>query len=198
HTQPVWSVAWGAEGKRLVSADEGGTVKVRDAEGQVITTLRGHTKGVNHLAFSPDGKRLATASLDGTCKVWDTDTWKKVGSLPATDGKSFEAVAWSRDGKLLAAGDDEEVIVWNAESYKKLHTLPTPRKGMVAFTPDGLTLLTARVDCRNGQRHALTRWDVKTGTPEKKPCELRTSGGDVFFHLSPDGRTVFVSYATPA
>jgi WD40 repeat protein len=197
HTQPVWSVAFDAEGKRLVSADKGGTVKVRDGSGRVIRTLEGHTKGVNHLAFSPDGKRLATASLDGTCKIWDTDTWPELHSLPANKGKAFEAVAWSRDGKLLAAGDDDEVIVWNAESYKKLHPLPTPGKGMVAFTPDGRTLLTARMDCRNGQPHAFTRWDVKTGT-EQKPPELRTSGSLVFFHLSPDGRTVFVCYDRPA
>src|SRR5262249_34636005 len=197
HTKPVWSVAFDREGTHLVSADAVGTVKVRDGSGRVISTLEGHTKGVNHLAFSPDGKRLATASLDGTCKVWDTDTWKEVGSLPANDGKTFAAVAWSRDGKLLAAGDDEEVIVWNAESYKKLHTLPTPGKGMVAFTPDGHTLLTARADCRKGQRHAFTRWDVKKGTEEKSP-ELPTFGGYVLFHLSPDGRTVFVSYDKPA
>src|SRR5262249_57433971 len=93
HKHPVWSVAFDAEGKRLVSADQGGTVKVRDAEGRVITTLPGHTTGVNQLAFSPDGdnpraigKRLATASLAGTCKIWDTDTWQEVGSLPANYG----------------------------------------------------------------------------------------------------------------
>src|SRR5262249_27652158 len=181
----------------LVSADAGGTVKVRDAEGRVITTLPGHTKGVNQLAFSPDGKRLATASLDGSCKVWDTDTWKEVRTLPA-NGKTFEAVAWSRNGKLLAAGDDEQVILWNADTYDELHTLPTPGKGMVAFTPDGRTLLTAREDCTNGQPHAFTRWDVKTGTEHKPPERPTTSGSAVFFHLSPDGRTVFVSYERPA
>jgi WD40 repeat protein len=192
HTHPVWSVAYDPEGKRLVSADAGGTVKVRDAEGRVVTTLQGHTKGVNHLAFSPDGKRLATASLDSTCKIWDTDTWKEVHSLPA-NGMTFVAVAWSRDGKMLAAGDDEQVILWNAESYEVLHPLKTPGAGMLAFTPDGRTLLTARERFRNGECHSFTRWDVKTGTPQK-PCELPTHGGFVFFHLSPDGRTVFVSY----
>jgi WD40 repeat protein len=196
HTQPVWSVAFDREGKHLVSADAGGTVKVRDAEGRVVTILPGHTKGVNHLSFRPDGKRLATASLDGTCKVWDTDTWKEIRSLEAK-GKTFDAVAWSPDGKRLAAGDDDEVLLWNADTYEVLHTLPTPGKGMVAFTPDGCTLLTARVGPRNGERHAFTRWDVKTGTPQK-PCELPTSGSFVFFHLSTDGGTVFVSYDKPA
>jgi WD40 repeat protein len=38
---------------------------------------------------------------------------------------------------------------------------------------------------------------VKTGTPQK-PCALSTLGSVVFFHLSPDGRTVFVSSDKPA
>jgi WD40 repeat protein len=180
----------------MVSSDAGGTIKVWDGQGQLVNSFPGHTKGVNHLAFSPDGKRLATASLDGTCKVWDPDNWQEVRSLSA-NGKTFEAVAWSPDGKRLAAADDAQVIVWNADSDEELRTLPTPGKGLLAFTPDGRTLLTARVDCSKGERHAFTRWDVKTGTPQK-PCELPTSGSYAFFHLSPDGRTVFVSYDRPA
>ena len=59
-------------------------------------------------------------------------------------------MAWSRDGKLLAAGDDEQVIVWNAESYEKLRPpLETPGKGLLAFSPDN-TLFTARHDCTRG------------------------------------------------
>jgi WD40 repeat protein len=195
HKYPVWSVAFDAEGKRLVSADQGGTVKVRDAEGRVVKTLEGHTKGVNHLAFSPDGKRLATASLDRTCRVWDTDTWQEVHKFLANNGKTFQAVAWSRNGKLLAAGDDEEVIVWNAESYKELRTLETPGKGLLAFSRDN-TLLTARHDCSKGVRHAFTRWDVTTWRA-KDPCLLRTGGSAPCFLLSLDGRTVFVTMGLP-
>src|SRR5262249_31204067 len=110
HKHPVWSVDLDPEGKRLVSADAGGTVKVWDAKGQLVHSCQGHTKEVNHLAFSPDGKRLATASGDGTCKVWDTDNWQEVQSLPGSKTVSH-AVAWSRDGKRLAAGDDAEVSV---------------------------------------------------------------------------------------
>jgi len=199
HTKPVWSVAYDPEGKRLVSADEGGTVKVWDAQGQLLKSFEGHEKGINQLAFSPDGKRLATPSLDGACKIWDTDTWQEVKSLPAdrVPGTAFEAVAWSRDGKLLAAGDDTKVFLWNADTYEELHKLETPGKGLLAFTPDERTLLTAREDGRKEERLDFTRWDVKTGIPQKPPREPTTRGSWAFFHLSPDGRTVFVSSNQP-
>jgi WD40 repeat protein len=195
--QHCWCVAWGPGGERLVGADAGGVIKVWDAQGELLSTLAGHTGGVNHLAFSPDGKCLATASLDGTCKLWDADTWKEVRSLPA-NGKTFESVAWSRDGKLLAAGDDDQVILWDAESYETLQTLKTSGKGLLAFNPDGRTLFSARHDCNKGERHAFTRWDVATGAAQSPPRELRTAGSWAFFQLSTDGRTVFVTHHSPS
>jgi WD40 repeat protein/serine/threonine protein kinase len=195
HRHWIWSVAYDPEGKRLVSADAGGTIKVWDAQGQLVKSFTGHAKGVNHLAFSPDGKRLATASLDDTCKIWDTDNWQEVRSLQGM-GETLETLAWSRDGKLLAAGDDAVVVLWSADTYEVLHALKAPGKGLVAFTPDGRTLLTGRHDCSRGERHAFTRWDVAAGT-RQTTCELPTSGSYVFFHLSSDGRTVFVSQHQP-
>jgi WD40 repeat protein len=195
HQQPVWCVAFDPQGKRLVSADRGGTVKVWDSQGKVLDSLQGHTNGINHLAFSPEGKRLATASLDGTCKIWNTDNWQELRSLPA-NGKTFEAVAWSRNGKLLAGGDDEQVILWDAESYKELRTLNTPGKGLLAFSPDGCTLFTARHNCTGMERHAFTRWDVTTWKA-KAPLELPTRGVPACFLLGQDGRTVFVTMCPP-
>jgi WD40 repeat protein len=196
HKDMGLSVTFDPEGKRLVSADAAGRViQVRDAEGRVVKRLKGHTNGVNQLAFSPDGKRLATVSLDGTCKVWDTDNWQQVCHLEANKGKTFAAVAWSPDGKLLAAGDDDEVILWDAKSYAKLHTLQTPGKGLLAFSPDGRTLFTAQEHYTKGERHAFTRWDVKTWKAYTR--QLPTGGSYAFFYLSQDGRTVFVSLHEP-
>jgi WD40 repeat protein len=195
HQQWVWCVAFDPQGMRLLSADGGGTIKVWDAQGKILNSFQGHTKGINQVAFSPEGKRLATASLDGTCKIWNTDNWQELRSLPA-NGKTFEAVAWSRDGKLLAAGDDSEVILWDAETYETLHTLKTPGKGLLAFSPDGRTLFTARSDCTRGERHAFTRWEVTTGKAQP-PCQLPTGGSFAFLHLSVGGRTVFVTLGAP-
>jgi WD40 repeat protein len=195
HGQWLWSVAYDPKGKRLVSVDAGGTFKVWDAKGGLVRSFTGHAKGVGHMAFSPDGEWLATASLDGTCKLWDTDTWQVVVSLSG-NGRTFEAVAWSRDASMLAAGDDDQVIVWDAGTYEVLYTLKTPGKGLIAFSPDGNTLVTARCDCKRGERHAFSRWDLKTGA-RQVTRELPTVGNYAFFHLSPDGQTVFVSQHDP-
>ena len=200
HAHWVWSAAFDPEGNRLVSADSSGTIKVRDARGGLLKSpgiSRAHTgRGVNQIAFSPDGKRLATASLDGTCKLWDTADWHEVCALCRKRGRAFESVAWSGDGALLAAGDDTEVIVWNAGDFAVVHTLKTPGAGLIAFTPDAHTLVTARHDCSRGQRHAFTRWDVATGT-RQATLELPTAGSYWrFFSSSPDGKTVYVSAAS--
>src|SRR5262249_13543553 len=150
------------DGKRLVSADSVGTVKVWDANGQPVTSLPAHARDINHIAFRPDGKRLATASIDGTCKAWDTEKGDEVHSRPP--GTTAQAVAWTQDGKRLAAGDDNEVRVWNAETGEVIHTLKTPVKGLLAFDPDGNFLFTAREIYGKDGRHAFTRWNVATGT----------------------------------
>jgi WD40 repeat protein len=197
HQLWVWCVAFDPEGKRLVSADATGTIKVWDAQGELLSTFAGHAGGVHHLAFSHDGKRLATASHDGTCKIWDPDTWKELRALPG-NGKLLSAVAWSRDGKLLAAGGDDEVTVWNADSYEVLHTLKNaPGSGLLAFSPDGRTLLTDPHDCTRGERPAFTRWDVTTGN-RQATCTVSPRSGHVYGELSRDGRTVFVGEAQPA
>jgi WD40 repeat protein len=196
HTHWLWAVAYDPGGKRLVSADAGGTIKVWDAQGQRITSFGGHTQGIHHLAFSPDGKRLATASHDGTCKIWDPDTWEEIRALPGND-RLFSSVAWSPDGKLLAAGGDDQVIVWNADTYEVLHTLKNSAgSGLLVFSPDKRTLLTAPHHCAKGERPAFTRWDVKTGE-RQTTCELPTQSSHIYCDLSRDGRTVFVGEGQP-
>jgi WD40 repeat protein/serine/threonine protein kinase len=197
HDHPVWCLAFDHEGKRLVSAGSDGTIKVWDAEGHLANSFQGHNREINYVGFSPDGKRLATASNDGNCKLWDRDDWHEIRSLPGS-GSTFEAVAWSQDGRSLAAADETTVTVWSAATYDILQTLKTPGKGLLAFSPDGQALWTARHDCSQGERHAFTRWDVATGA-RKATIQLPTRGGTcVFLQLSPDGRTVFVAQHDPA
>ena len=83
-SEPVNTISYSADGKRLLSASYGGIAKVFDAEkGDELMALAGHTGRVFRVAESPNcveppempfawcGTHLATASDDGTAKVWD-------------------------------------------------------------------------------------------------------------------------------
>ncbi len=72
HTDNVNSVAFSADGKRIVSGSDDNTVKVWDAvKGQEVLTLKGHTSEVSSVAISPDGKRIVSGSNDADGEVWD-------------------------------------------------------------------------------------------------------------------------------
>src|SRR5437660_429837 len=67
----------------------------------------------------------------------------------------ISSVAWSPDGKLVAAADhDEKVLVWEAGTGKVVRRLPGR---CVVFAPDGKTLATG-----GGDRAAMVK-DVFPG-----------------------------------
>jgi len=71
----VNSVAFSADGKRVVTASGDGTARIWDAESaKEIAVLKGHTGFVDSAAFSGDDKRVVTASRDHTARIWDV-TW---------------------------------------------------------------------------------------------------------------------------
>ncbi len=61
HTRPVYSVAFSADSRRIVSGSEDNTVKVWDAAtGQEVLSIKG---GKWPVAFSADGKRIVSADI---------------------------------------------------------------------------------------------------------------------------------------
>ncbi len=62
---------------------------------------------VSAVAFSPDGKKAATAAwggaAKGTIKVWELPTSKELHTLDVEDRTRIHHVAWSPDGRFLAA-----------------------------------------------------------------------------------------------
>jgi WD40 repeat protein len=70
--QKVLSVAWSADGRRIVTGGFDGSLRFRDAEsGDLVAELRPHEEYVKSVAFSPDGHVLVTASGDGDVQLLD-------------------------------------------------------------------------------------------------------------------------------
>ncbi len=149
-------------------------------------TLTGHGTRVLSADYSPDGKRLATIGDDGTTIVWDATTGKEVQRLPGTtkpsDFVSGQRIAYSPDGKLLAACDNRNVKVYDVSTYQLLHTLIGHDVDMTAvvFSRDGVRIASGGLD------GTVYVWDVITG---KSLLELAGHKDAIeALTFSPDGK----------
>ncbi|WP_442940378.1 WD40 repeat domain-containing protein [Nostoc sp.] len=74
------------------------------------------------MAFSPDGKTIASGSHDKTIKLWNLQTNQLIYTL--SEGLSCPyALAFSPDGTIAIAGEENQVDVWDIEKREKIYTL---------------------------------------------------------------------------
>ncbi len=151
-----------------------------DNANQVVRlySLNGHSDRVIDLAFSGDGTYFASSSLDQTILLWNVANGKAVHTF-SMDKVSFNGIAFSPDGSMLASAD----AIWGVGSGQLLHALEQGRlvPSPVAFSPEGLMLATAL----EGQPIKL--WDTASGQAVRTFDRLFD---DVTFSIafSPDGR----------
>lgn len=132
HSDPVWSVAFSKNGKRMVSGSYDKTIRVWDFR-RIGTktivdgfTLRGHTKYINSVCVTPDGRMVASASGDGTLRLWDTDLFDgdEGGDLADLIHDRTKHLALSPDKtRLLSAGQNGTLQMWDFNTGQKVGDL---------------------------------------------------------------------------
>jgi WD40 repeat protein len=145
--------------------------------------LQGHTEQVDGMSFSTDGKTLATCSRDKSARLWAVETGKQTAVFPTASISTY-AVAFSPDGKQVAASDDRLVRLWDVNTGQEKASLigHTDYLTSLAYSRDGKLLASADAVGK------IRLWDPKTG----QEIAVLTGHGTTIQRIafSPDGATL--------
>jgi eukaryotic-like serine/threonine-protein kinase len=155
----VYSVAFSADGTRIVTAGRDGCARILDAaSGRELARCAGHVGEVNVAALTKDGRTLATGGDDGTVRLWDINLGRAGGAgvcrqtLRAHSDEVSTLALAPDDRTVVSVGRDRRVRLWDVGSRDD-HTKPLQA---VAFALDGLTLATGGDDATVAVRDSRT------------------------------------------
>jgi WD40 repeat protein len=183
HAGRVTGLAFDPAGRRLASAGEQerssgllptGELKTWDPTTGKALACRGLQDLLTAVAFSPNGKYLVAAGFLLT--AFDAATLTRVPTfegerhravqrhMPGASSPPWTCVAFSADGKWLAAGSSAGLVrAWDAATDLELFAQHTPgRAGVSGLTfcgPDGRILAAATAD------NTVQAWYTRSGKP---------------------------------
>ncbi len=163
---PVSQIAFHPAANRLLTAGDDGHVRIVDLDGKALMADFHCSNKVASASFSSDGTLVAALSAEGPVSIFDVNRENRVRILPGGDA-GFN-LAFSKDGKRLAAASGDFAFVWDVNTGRELlkathaassETL-TPQQWIVdaAISPNGKFLAyAARGD------NFVRVWNVDTG-----------------------------------
>jgi WD40 repeat protein len=177
----------------VAAADD--TIRVVDREtATTLVTHRGHIGPARRVVLRADARRLASAGADGTVRVWAVPDPNEPVPFSGFHEHNVTAVAFTRDGSRLAAGDYIGCIaVWDPATGKRVvklgsHYLRRKSQTVALELGTGKPIVQGKTPLKNYTHYSA-------GTSARDPIvECFTSeghGGEVKgVAFTPDGRTL--------
>jgi eukaryotic-like serine/threonine-protein kinase len=147
-TEPVLSLAFFPDGKRIVTGSEDGTLKIWDVGIKRPTLILVASAQAQSLSVSPDGKRVAAGLSNGSTKIWECIDGSFSKELPP-HGEKVHSVSFSPNGLWLATGSwDKTIRIYDTKTFTLQKTFlgHTDAVNTAAFSPDSAFLATASYD----------------------------------------------------
>jgi RNA polymerase sigma factor (sigma-70 family) len=184
HERVVHSAVFTPDGRTLVSACWGNRICRWDvAAGTLQKSFDLPLAEGRTACLSRDGRTLAVAAPwpapAGADTIWDTDSAKKLATVPSKRSGTNYGLAFSPDGKVLATdsttpGDDKATItLWKVAGGQRIKSFTIPARAdfVLQFAANGRTLLSS------GPEPRVRLWDTTTGQqlphqrPQKRPAQ---------------------------
>ena len=186
-SEDIYCVALSADGRRALSGDKDGTVRLWDADtGKSMRTFKGHKSSIHGVGFSRDGKQAISGGGDGTLRLWALETGKELQCFkPASENPFIRlfGASFSPDGKRVLAGSTDHTIrLCDVATGKEVRCLKghTDTAFCVAFSPDGKRALSGSADS------TVRLWDLENG--KELRCLKGHRGRVMSVAFSPDGK----------
>ncbi len=197
-------MAFSPDGKTIASSWGDGTIKLWDIAAETTEELvapKSHpteTILIKSLAYSPDGKTLAAgnngSTTAGMIRLWDVESGENTAKFnghadPRRVGiEGIYSVLFSRDGKALITGSEDNVIrIWDASSGAITATLAADEGDRIyalALSPDGKTLASG------SSQGTIKLWDMASRT-NTTTIKAVAQGNRIYsVAFSPDGNTL--------
>jgi hypothetical protein len=191
HLAAITQLRITSDSRRLVSVSghqtqRKGELIIWDVEsGQILKKPRWNGQSIKGLDISRDDRFIATSAAGGQIHLWDSSSAEQLRVL-GQSGEVYYSVAFSDDGKLLAAGGNSSVAIYDLDSgsvvWRKFDHSGAVQD--VSFANEN-RLISCSLD------GSARLWDVESG---ESLLALRDFAGDVYrARMGPDGRTLICS-----
>lgn len=172
------------DGQTVAVGCEDGTLSRFDVNaGEELGRRPAHAGEILCAEHSPDGKLLATGGEDRTVHIWDAGTHRAVQSLTGF-GKGVADVAYSVDGRRLAACDGQLLQVWDTSTWQLVEEVPVPSGSSLGCSAQGGVLIGGNVT------HYFP--------PNRNMIGIATGSPVLALDVSDDGRLAVLGHDAPS
>ncbi len=148
-------------------------------------------RSTEDVAYSPDGKYLVVGANSGGLEVWDVLNGKKTSTFLKKKHDTYGRVAFTPDGKYIAASKDGRIVLVEASSGNMVKTF----SGHQGYITDFVVSRDGKILVSGGSDKRIIVWDISSGEKLKDINPLPDRVNDLA--ITADGRMIAAAIGPP-
>lgn len=214
----ISDVAWSPNGTFVAVSTNSDELKTYYSNNMTLLFSVG-TGGedTNELEYSSDGTMIAVVGArdgnngDGQVEIFDSMNGTLIRSFEPAGEDQFYSVDWSPDGSRIVIGGDEDIWVYETETWTQNATRNTNRGSInaIAWSPDGNSIAVCEAYTGGGARvrmidyHSMDeRWVYDTSTSCNSvvfsPDSTQVAAGHTYYQSDGASIRIFKTHDTTA